>query len=62
MVCVLDENIFTYFQSQFKNRLVNNLCICVFYFKFKGDYMVENGYEADSEMDTPDDWKILTEI
>ena len=43
-------------------RLVNNLCICVFYFKFKGDYMVENGYEADSEMDTPDDWKILTEI
>ncbi len=23
MVCVLDENIFTYFQSQFKNRLVN---------------------------------------
>tara|TARA_B100001057_G_scaffold376264_1_gene381269 strand:- start:36468 stop:37070 length:603 start_codon:yes stop_codon:yes gene_type:complete len=23
MVCVLDENIFTYFQSQFKNRLIN---------------------------------------
>ena len=23
MVCILDENIFTYFQSQFKNRLVN---------------------------------------
>ena len=43
-------------------RLVNNLCVCVFYFIFKGDYMVENGYEADSEMDTPDDWKILTEI
>ena len=23
MVCVLDENIFAYFQSQFKNRLIN---------------------------------------
>ena len=43
-------------------RLVNNLCVCVLYFKFKGDHMVENGYEADSEMDTPDDWKILTEM
>ena len=43
-------------------RLVNNLCVCILYFKFKGDHMVENGYEADTEMDTPDDWKIITEM
>ena len=42
-------------------RLVNNICVCILYFKFKGNHMVENGYEADSEMDTPDDWKIITE-
>ena len=42
-------------------RLINNLCVCLYYFNFKLEYMEENGYEADTETDTPDDWKILTE-
>lgn len=43
-------------------RLINNICVCVLYFKFKGDYIDENGYESDMEEENHYNWKIITEM
>ena len=57
------SNIYEYKNNHRKHliQLVNNLCVIIFYLKFKNDYLSKNNIQNDPKIDTPDDWKILKE-